>query len=189
MPMPIQAARHVLLCAALFAGGLAATAAQAEGLRPGAVFVQAGGGETDLGAASAGLLWPWAWRAHALGGEVGLQTELFASHWRARGLSGSRQGYTQIGVLPLLRYRLDEGRSPWFIEGGIGLSLTDRLFSTPARSMGSRWNFSDNLALGRQFGEQGRHEWSLRWQHTSNAGLKKPNPGLDLVLLRYSARF
>ncbi len=187
--MPIPSARPVLLCAALLAGALVATTAGAEGLRPGAVFVQGGSGESGLRAAGVGLLWPWAWRAQALGGEFGLQTELFASHWRARGLAGAREGYTQIGLLPLLRYRLAEGRSPWFIEGGIGLSLTDRLFSTPARSMSSRWNFTDNLALGRHFGDRGQHELSLRWQHTSNAGLKKPNPGLDLVMVRYSARF
>lgn len=169
--------------------GACATGAAAEGLRPGAIFVQAGAGESDVRAASLGLLWPWAWRARAGGGEFSVQTELFASHWRAPGLDGSRQGYVQLGLLPLLRFRLDEGRSPWFVEGGIGVSVTDGLFTTPGRTMSTRWNFSDSLALGRNFGGQDRHEVSLRWQHTSNAGLKKPNPGLDLLMLRYSARF
>ena len=187
--MPIRTARSALLCATLLAGLFVATGSRAEGLRPASLFVQGGGGESGLRAAGIGLLWPWAWRTQALGGEFSLQTELFASHWRARGRAGNREGFTQVGLLPLLRLRLDEGRSPWFIEGGIGLSLTDRLFVTPARRMGSRWNFSDNLALGRQFGAGGQHELSLRWQHTSNAGLKQPNPGVDLVMLRWSSRF
>ena len=186
--MPTRAARSALLVA-LLAGVFAATGLRAESLRPGAVFVQAGAGESGLRAAGVGLLWPWAWRAQAWGGELSLQTELFASYWRARSLAGGRASYTQVGLLPLLRLRLDEGRSPWFIEGGIGLSLTDRLFVTPERRMGSRWNFSDSLALGRQFGDSGQHELSLRWQHTSNAGLKQPNPGVDLLMLRYSSWF
>ncbi len=89
----------------------------------------------------------------------------------------------------MLRYRFGEGRSRWFVEAGIGLSVTDRRFATPDRTQASRWNFSDNLALGRSFGDRGEHEVSLRWQHTSNAGLKEPNPGVDLFLLRYAIRF
>ncbi|WBY00032.1 acyloxyacyl hydrolase [Ramlibacter tataouinensis] len=175
------------LLASLFAA--AAGAAPTEGLHPGAVFAQGGVGENGVQAAGIGLLWPWDWRAQAAGGEFSAQTELFVSQWRARGAAGAHEGYTQAGLVPLLRYRPDEGRSPWFVEGGIGLSVTDSLFTTPARTMGSRWNFSDNLAVGRNFGARGQHELSLRWQHTSNAGLKQPNPGLDLLMLRYSARF
>jgi hypothetical protein len=153
------------------------------------VFVQGGAGEHGLGAVSAGVGWPWDWRGNALGGELTVRTELFTSFWRARDNGGGRQGFVQLGLVPMLRFGFDQGRSPWFIEAGIGLALTDKRYVTPERSLSTRLNFSDNLALGRSFGDRGRHEVSLRWQHTSNAGLKKPNPGLDLVLLRYATAF
>lgn len=187
--MPIAALRVVLVSAATLAGAAAFPPASAQGLRPAGLYAQGGGGQSGLQAASVGLVWPWSWSRPAAGGELTVHAELFASQWRARAAGGGRQGFTQIGVVPMLRYRFAEGRSPWFVEAGIGLSVIDRQFATPARTQASRWNFSDNLAMGHSFGAAGEHEVSLRWQHTSNAGLKDPNPGVDLILLRYAARF
>lgn len=167
----------------------AAAPAAAQDWRPASFFVQGGSGEHDVGAASAGMQWPWAWRTAALGGEFSVRTELFGSVWRAHAVGGGRDSFYQLGLVPLLRYRFAEGRSAWFLEGGIGLSVTDKRFVTRDKVFGSTWNFSDNLAVGRSFGEQGRQEVSLRLQHTSNAGLKKPNPGLNLVMLRYASAF
>lgn len=174
----------VALCLAAAAFSL-----QAQGLRPTGVFVQGGPGEDDVRAASVGLSWPWSWRKALAGGQLTAQTELLASRWSARDFAQGRQSFTQLAVVPLFRWRGEGGRSPWFVEAGIGLSVTDERFATPHKTFGSRFNFSDNLALGRIYGDRGQHEVSLRWQHTSNAGLRQPNPGLDLVLVRYTARF
>ena len=95
----------------------------------------------------------------------------------------------QVGLVPLVRWRPDEGRSPWFVEGGIGLSWLDGDLRTPERTFSTRLNFSDNLGIGRSFGARGEQELSLRWQHTSNAGIRKPNPGQDLLLVRYAHAF
>lgn len=165
------------------------TGAGAQGLRPGGFFVQGGGGEDQVGVVSAGLLWPWQWRTTLAGAEVTAQTELFFSNWRARQVGGGRQNVVQVGLVPLFRLRPSGGQSPWFFEAGIGLSVTDKRFVTPDKTFSTRWNFSDNLAVGRNFGAQGEHEVSLRWQHSSNAGVKKPNPGLDLLMVRYATRF
>lgn len=186
--MLLARARHVRLLVALcFAA--AASGVQAQGLRPTGVFVQGGSGENDVQAASVGLLWPWRWRKAFAGGEVTAQTELIASRWLASDLGGGHQTFTQLALVPLFRWRGAGGQSPWFLEAGIGLSVTDERFITPHKTFGSNFNFSDNLALGRIYGDRGQHELSLRWQHTSNAGLRQPNPGLDLVLVRYTARF
>ena len=172
----------------LATAGVAAPAAAQE-WRPATFFVQGGNGD-GVDAASVGVQWPWAWRRTALRGEWTARTELFGILWRARAADGAgRDNFLQFGLVPLLRYRFAEGQSPWFVEAGIGLSVTNKLFVSRDKVFGSRWNFSDNLAVGRSFGEQGRHEVSLRLQHSSNAGLKEPNPGLNLVLLRYSSAF
>lgn len=34
-----------------------------------------------------------------------------------------------------------------------------------------------------------RSTLGVRYQHISNAGIKKPNPGMDFVLLYYTHRF
>lgn len=168
-----------------------ACTAQAQDWRPSMVFGQAGGGASDsnVAAASVGALWPWAWRASALGGEFGALTELYGSYWHARDFGGGHKGLVQLGLVPLLRYRLDEGRSPWFVEGGIGISVTSRRYVTPDKAFSTNWNFSDNLAVGRSLGPDRKSELSLRWQHISNAGIRKPNPGEDFVFVRYAASF
>lgn len=148
-------------------------------------FLQAGRGEESVQAIAAGVAWTLPWRS--ADGRFTGRGELFASRWRTPGLGGGHRDLVQVGVVPLVRWRADG--SPWFIEGGIGLSWLDGDLRTPERSFSTRLNFSDNLGIGRSFGRQGEQEWSLRWQHTSNAGIRKPNPGQDLLLVRYAHAF
>jgi hypothetical protein len=42
---------------------------------------------------------------------------------------------------------------------------------------------------GAQLRPQRAHELSLRIQHSSNAGIKEPNPGENFLLLRYAHVF
>lgn len=120
--------------------------------------------------------------------------DLFYARWQGPQANGIDRGYHQIGAIAMWRYRLDERRSPWFFDYGIGLSYLDGTYSKPTsrpggRTFGSRLNFTGRLGLGRSFGAQGRHEVSLNYQHFSNAGLKRPNPGEDFVQLRYAYKF
>ena len=181
--------RSVVAATVAVAALAGAGVARAQALQPGGFFMQGGAGEDEVGVASVGVQWPLPWRKVALGGELSLQAELFGSLWRAHALGGGRENFVQLGLVPVLRYRLAQGRSPWFVEGGIGVSVTNKRFVTDSKTFSSSWNFSDNLAVGRSFGAQGRQEVSLRLQHTSNAGIKKPNPGLNLVMLRYASAF
>jgi lipid A 3-O-deacylase len=169
-------------------GGLVCHSAAALDWRPAGVFVQGGAGERAQ-SVTVGAIWPWEWRRMARGGEWSAQTEVFVSHWRADAYDGGSQGFTQVGITPMLRLRFDQGRSPWFVEGGIGLTLLDKEYRTPPRQFSTRFNFIDSIAVGRNFGTRGEHELSLRVVHVSNADIKKPNPGEDFLLLRYAMRF
>jgi lipid A 3-O-deacylase len=178
-----------------FAWGAAACAAlssfsvQAQGLKPQGVYVQLGAAEHGTASATVGLVWPWAWRSTFVGGELTGQTEAYASHWTADAFGGGRQSYTQLGLLPVLRLRFDGGRSDWFVEGGIGVTWMDKIYCTPDKCFGSSGNFHDMLGVGRSFGADRSHELSLRLVHYSNAGIKKPNPGIEFLQLRYGWKF
>ena len=149
------------------------------------VFGQAGTGQDSVRVASAGLAWDLPWQRADRG--LSTRAEVFVSRWHTPVVDGSRRSLWQVGVVPMLRWRA--AGSPWFVEGGIGLSLLDGELRTPRGHFSTRLNFSDNLGVGRSFGAQGEQEVSLRWQHTSNAGIREPNPGLDLVMLRYTHSF
>lgn len=175
------------LLAALFLAG--APAAHAIDFTPDAVSLHAGGGSHGTAMAGAGIIWDWDFERLRRKAELTAHTEFMVNRWRADEVGGGHQTYTQFVLLPSLRMTLSQGRSPWFIELGIGVSWMDRLFVTPQKSFSTRWNFYDMMGVGYQFGAERKHELGLRWAHVSNAGLKKPNPGQDFLQLRYVARF
>ncbi|RYY82356.1 MAG: acyloxyacyl hydrolase, partial [Comamonadaceae bacterium] len=73
--MPFATSLRPLLLAA--AAVAVAAPAAAQGLRPSAAYVQAGGGDDGVhAAASVGAIWDWDWRRPALGGEFSGSTEL-----------------------------------------------------------------------------------------------------------------
>ena len=166
---------------------LVALPVAAQDFRPSGYYVQGGGGEDRTYNATVGVTWPWAWRRSLMGIELGGVTEAYVSHWSAQGLDG-RSGFTQIGVVPMLRLRLD-ARSPWFAEAGIGISVMDKRFVTSTKELSTSFNFVDVIGVGRSFGTVRQQELGLRIQHVSNAGIKSPNPGHNFVMLRYSSSF
>jgi len=175
----------LLLSAALAALSLGAAAAD---LRPAGAFVEAGLAQQSAYSATAGLLWPWAWRREFGHTELSGVTEAYVSHWSARGES-RRHDFTQIGVVPVVRMGLDGGRSPWFLEGGIGLSYLDSLYRRQQKQFSTRFNFVDVVGVGRSLDASRRREVSLRISHISNGGIKEPNPGENFVQLRYAFLF
>ena len=170
--------------------GMAAAAAATQAATPHSLFL-AEGGVTVHGsyAVTVGASWAWPWQRMGRRGQWSGATEAFASHWRARSRAGAgREGYTQVGVAPVLRYRFGRGQSPWFAEGGIGVSWFDSVYETDRKQFSTRFNFYDTVGVGRSFGRGREHEWSLRFTHISNAGIRKPNPGENVVQLRYTRR-
>ena len=135
------------------------------------------------------LGWQSAQTHHFWDGRFGLHWELYASRWRTEPDAGGARDFTQLGLVPMLRYRFARGASPWFIDGGVGLSYLTARYRNRVKVFGSQWNFSDHLGLGRSFGVARQHELGLYVKHVSNAGLQTPNPGETFVQLRYAQRF
>jgi lipid A 3-O-deacylase len=179
----MDTARTSRLLAAL-ALAFSAPAAWPAGWAPDGVFAEAGFAPSHSRSVTAGALWQWERQWRFGNAQVTGATEAFLSRWRARDDTA-----TQLAVVPLLRLRLDHGRSPWFMEGGVGVSLMDDLYRNHGKHFSTRFNFVDVFAVGRSLGADRRHEVSLRLAHISNADLKKPNPGEDFLQLRYTALF
>ncbi len=168
---------------------LAATAAaHAQRLAPDGIFAEGGLAENRTYTASAGAMWNWSWRTQWLGGEISGRTDALAMYLRPRVAEGVGD-VTLLAVVPMVRYRFSEGSSRWFVEGGIGASLTDNTFRTSNRQFSTRFNFYDVASVGRSFGADRKSELSLRLIHISNGGIKKPNPGEDFLQLRFSRFF
>ena len=81
---------------------------------------------------------------------------------------------------PALRYTF-AGQRGWFLEGGIGaaLFLDTRVES---RELSTAFQFEDRLALGMPWAGG---ELSLALTHYSNAGIRRPNDGFEVLALGY----
>ena len=154
------------------------------------LYVQVEGAREDSQSVSLGATVPWnhGWQKEWWGGLVRGHWDVYLSHWMTDGTAG-RVHSTVLGITPTLRLRFDGGRSPWFTEGGIGINYASPLYVTRTKAFSTRFNFASHLALGYSHGAQRQHEWQLRIQHSSNGGLKKPNPGQNFVQVRYARHF
>ncbi len=167
---------------------LAATSvAQAQSLAPRGVFLQAGSGDNATDSVTAGATWRWngQW---ALGtGALTGYWDASIGRWRVRHAdAGDRSAFTQVGVTPVLRYRGDGGESRWFVEAGIGENVIGPVYRSEDHRFSTAFNFGDHLGVGVDAGERHQHEFTLRYEHFSNAGIKEPNPGENFVQLRYT---
>jgi len=96
----------------------------------------------------------------------------------------------EAGYSPVLRLeRPLEGGSTLFVEGSIGARLLSHTRVAPDRSLSTAFHFADMVGVGVQWGRHGRSSLGLRFQHLSNLGIKRPNPGMDFLQVRYTHRF
>lgn len=137
-----------------------------------------------------GLTWNWnaAWKLGP--GELRPYVEAVLAQWRYDAASPSgTEHLTQLAVTPVLRWRADGEKSPWFVEAGVGLSVTSSIYHSADKQFSTSFNFGSHLGIGRNFGTMLEHELALRVEHFSNAGIKHPNPGQNFAQLRYTYHF
>jgi len=77
-------------------------------------------------------------------------------------------------------WRFDLGESRYFAEFGLAPTVVS-LRKFGESDIGGHFHFTSLLSVGTAFGS--RRNWTLALQvsHTSNGGLDKPNPGLDMI--------
>ncbi|CFN83565.1 lipoprotein [Bordetella pertussis] len=89
----------------------------------------------------------------------------------------------QASAIPMFRWWTGER---FYIEAGIGATVFSST-SFADKRIGSAFQFGDHIGLGFLLTPSNRI--GLRYSHFSNAGIKEPNPGLDIVQLTYTYQF
>jgi lipid A 3-O-deacylase len=131
----------------------------------------------------AGAQWNWQSRWLQSGNwHMGGYWDAQLGQWRGSG----KNTITDIGLTPVFRYQetSPSSISP-YVEGAIGFHLISPVRLEPARGFSTAFQFGDHIGAGARFGEHGRYDLSLRFQHLSNAGIKKPNNGINFTQLRF----
>lgn len=90
-----------------------------------------------------------------------------------------------VGTLgPVLELR--KGNFPVTLEGGVSLSALSRS-DFPQRNLGGWFEFTDHAGLNWHITKS--ITLGCRYQHMSNAGFYRHNPGLNLVMLSFGYAF
>ncbi|WP_197330814.1 acyloxyacyl hydrolase [Ralstonia syzygii] len=118
---------------------------------------------------------------------LNLDWEIALGQWRST--SGTnRQNLTEFGVTPL--FRLEKRGGSWvpFIEAGIGPRLLSHTRTSDEHNFSTGFQFSDMIGVGVAFGSKQQLQVGYRFEHLSNASIKRSNPGTDLneLYLRYT---
>ena len=119
--------------------------------------------------------------------QLQLRHELELANWRLKTTSD----LIELGYSPVFRLQRSTGSVPsgFYVEGAIGVRLLSKTRVHAEHSMSTAFQFSDMIGAGYQWGDAGQHTVGLRVQHISNAGIKKPNPGINFTSAFYRYSF
>ncbi len=168
------------LTAMVFAAPM--SAASARDASQGSFSVRAGAGDHYQ---RYELAWesPSLWSYQFSGGSrIDLVGELGAAYWNASG-SRSPSNAGQFSAIPMVRWTFGER---YFIEAGVGPTVFTRT-RFAGEHISTAFQFGNHIGAGAYVSDAGRV--SLRFSHFSNASIKRPNPGLDVLQLTYSYQF
>ncbi|MES2324532.1 MAG: acyloxyacyl hydrolase [Pseudomonadota bacterium] len=126
---------------------------------------------------------------HSNGTHVGAYWDLSLAQWRGnsyKNVPGQHQNITDIGLTPVFRFQSDSLKG-WYAEGGIGVHLLSERYDNDSNFLSTAFQFGDHLGAGYVF--DNKWELGMRLQHFSNANIKKPNSGVDFLLVKLARRF
>lgn len=72
-----------------------------------------------------------------------------------------------------------------YVEAGIGLAYISKT-KISGRNMATHFQFEDRIGLGVKTGS---YDFNARYMHYSNAGLEKPNNGIDIFIFTLAYKF
>ncbi len=153
------------------------------------VALTAGSGP-DGEIAAASLTWDWDRKWFTQGSwQLGGYWEVTLSTIEGDGPRPENRLYG-IGVTPVLRFEpKNVGHLTPFVEAGIGLNNFSGTRIHGEKKFGTAFEFGDHAAAGLRFGKTGQHDIAYRYQHFSNGGISKSNPGINFHQIRLKLAF
>jgi lipid A 3-O-deacylase len=138
-----------------------------------------------------GLQWDWSKR-WALGSNwhIGGYWDLSLGHWSNDSRNRSHGSIADLGFTPVFRLQqTNPGAVAPYLEAAVGFHLLSHTSVSPQRRFSTAFQFGDHLGLGLRFGPRHAFDLGYRYQHLSNAGLKKPNQGINFHQVRFQYHF
>jgi hypothetical protein len=105
--------------------------------------------------------------------------QLGTSLWRVPDIRGTTRRF-DLNATAIWR-----SERPWgYLEAGFGGYLLSKTINNQDTRMPSAFEFGSHLGIGLRLDRS--NSIGIAFQHLSNAGIKQPNGGIDLLLLQYT---
>jgi lipid A 3-O-deacylase len=111
------------------------------------------------------------------------------AYWRANrwlDVPNNRHNLAVIGLTPVFRWEADD-KLGLYAEAGIGAALFSDVYRNTHRQLSTAYEFADHIGVGYVLAN--KWELSARLQHYSNGGIKHPNGGVNLALVKVAYHF
>jgi lipid A 3-O-deacylase len=103
-----------------------------------------------------------------------------------RGVTDSSHSITDFGLTPAVRWYAHSGYGP-YAELGVGLNYMTEKINNNDRVTSTHFQFGDHIGAGYRFSN--KVDLLLKFQHYSNADIRKPNPAVNFVMLKLTYAF
>ena len=111
------------------------------------------------------------------------------AYWRANrwlDVPGNHKNLAVIGITPVFRWEADD-KLGFYADAGIGAALFSSVYRNTHRQLSTAYEFADHVGVGYVFAN--KWELGVRIQHYSNGGIKHPNGGVNLAVLKAAYHF
>lgn len=115
--------------------------------------------------------------------------DLSLAQWRTsahRNVPGESQNITNLGITPVFRFQAND-KLGWYAEGGIGLNLLSQRYNNDGSELSTHFQFGDHIGAG--YVLPNGWDVGMKIQHFSNGGFKKPNGGVNFLILKVARTF
>lgn len=186
--MKIKASLRGLMAAATFMALGSGSASAIDGM---SVVYGDGEGDDAIDMYRVGVQWDWYDDLYQTEDwQLVNYLELDAGYWDGKSTAAnSNSSLIDIGITPVFRFQMkaNSGFQP-YVEGGIGAHLLSES-KINSKDISTNFQFGDHLGFGARLGDKLQWDIGYRFQHFSNAGIEKPNPGVNFHQIRFGMRF
>jgi len=149
-----------------------------------------GGDSSGSGTDMARVALQWDWNRRWFQGKdwhVGGFWDVGAGYWQRDAYPGQNSDLFEIGVTPVFRVQRNDLKG-LYLEAGIGAHFLSHS-SLGDKQLSTSFQFGDHLGVGYRFGDKQAFDLGYVYQHYSNAGIKKPNDGINFHEIRLQYHF
>ena len=147
------------------------------------------GGDVHIAIFDVGVAWaPWWSMPLENNRQLSLRGMASISYWVAPS-NHDHHSLFALGGYPILRLDLEPmGGVVPYIEAAIGFNLLSHTWIQDRR-MSTAFQFGEFAGVGFTFGDKRQFDLGARYQHISNADIKRPNDGLSYPSIVFQYRF